>query len=453
MTSLLKRLRLFRRHRQSPSEQSAKEKSSGRKLFGRLRALYVSVAVIAVVIAFFWVTSARLLQEPIKLDFGPRDPVFASAFGPLVGAEFVSGNSAQILVNGDGFFPDMLRAIRGAQKSITFETYIWAPGAISEEFIAALSERARAGVKVHVLMDGMGTLKFKREDRERMQAAGIETYTYGRERWYYIKPNINHRTHRKLLVVDGKIGFTGGMCIDDRWAGNADSKKSWRETGVRVEGPVVRQMQAVFAANWLQTTSRLLIGDEYYPKIESTGSVPSQCFPSGPNEGPEAARLGYLFAIAAARESIDISHAYFIPDDLAIKTIVAAAQRGVRVRVIVPAINDSRMGRAVARSRWADLLAAGVEFYQYQPAMYHCKTMTVDGLLVTIGSANFDNRSFTINDEITLNTLDRNLAAQHLRMFEDDLKNSVRLTREEFEARPVYVKWFDSFCGLFRSQF
>ncbi len=421
---------------------------------GRRWSIGTVVLAIATLLAFFfWVTSAGLLKEPVELDFGPRDPTFASAFGPVVGAEFVDGNKVKILVNGDEFFPAMLEEISKAQKTITLETYIWTPGKVNEDFIAALTERARAGVKVHVLVDGMGTLKFKDDDRERLQEAGVEFFKYGRKHWYEVKANINHRTHRKILVVDGKVGFTGGMCIDDSWAGDAKTEKQWRETQVRVEGPVVRQMQAVFATNWLQTTHHLLLGEGYFPKISNEGSIAAQCFKSGPEEGPEVVRIAYLFAIAAARETIDIANAYFVPDELAIDTLLAARKRGVKVRIVAPAINDSRFGRAASRSRYGRLLEAGVEMYLFQPAMYHCKTMSVDGVFVTIGSANFDNRSFTINDEITLNVIDRAIAADHLKMFEQDIKESRRLTFEEFQARPAHIKFLDHLCGLFRSQF
>ena len=414
---------------------------------------YIVVGVAAVLAFYFWMTSARILGETITVDYGPADPPFANALGPLLGAEFTGGNALELQVNGHAFFPSMLEAIRGAQKSITLETYIWTPGHISEQFIFALMERARAGVKVHVLVDGMGTLKFKDDDRDRLQEAGVEIYKYGRQHWWEVKPNINHRTHRKILVVDGRIGFTGGMCIDDRWDGNAENEKVWRETQIRVEGPAVRQLQSAFAANWLQTTSGLLLGEEYYPKVGSAGSSAAHVYVSGPKDAPEAARIGYLFAIAAARHSIDIAQAYFVPDDLAIKSLVAARERGVRVRIIVPAINDSRFGRAVSRSRWQPLLEAGVEMYRYLPAMYHPKTMAVDDLLVTVGSANFDNRSFRINDEVILNTIDRRIGADHKAIFEADLRRSARITLEEHESRPFHIKAFDAFAGLFRSQF
>lgn len=448
MLHLLDKFRRRRERRRAQPHPVPADKHRIRNMW-----IFIGLALVLGVAGYFRLTTARMLQEPIRLDYGPEDPPFVSALGPLVGAEFVGGNLVETLVNGDQFFPAMLKAISEAKKTITMESYIWTSGYIGNKFIDALSERVRAGVKVCVIVDGMGTLKLHHSDRQRMKDAGIEIYGYGRQHWYEIKPNINHRTHRKLLIIDGKVGFTGGMCVDDHWLGNATNDKLWRETQVRIEGPAVRQMQAVFALNWLQTTSGLLLGEEFYPALEKVGKSSAQCFRSGPDEGAQYARLGYLYAIAAARKSIEISHAYFVPDDLAVTTLLEARSRGVRVRVLVPAINDSRMGRAAARSRWGKLLAAGVEFYQFQPSMMHTKTMVVDDVLVTVGSANFDNRSFSINDEVTLNILDREVAKKHLQIFARDLSQSKPLTREEFEARPFYVKMADKFCGLFQSQF
>ncbi|MDB6165595.1 MAG: cardiolipin synthase, partial [Lacunisphaera sp.] len=409
--------------------------------------------VIVVMALFFWHTSAMMVGKPVELDYGPASPVFANSLGPLLSAEFTIGNKVELLTNGDQFFPVMLAAIASAKKSITLETYIWSSGKISDQFIAALTERAQHGVKVHALVDGMGALHFKKEDQHRLLEGGVEFIYYGREHWYELKPNINHRTHRKLLIIDGQVGFTGGMCIDDLWMGNATQKDHWRETQIRVEGPAVRQMQAVFTSNWLLTTTKLLIGPDYFATYEGprNGSL-VQCYKSGPNQDPENARISYLAAIAGARKSLRISHAYFVPDDLAIEMLLAARKRGVDIQVIIPAHNDSRFGRAASRSRWGKLLEAGVEFYRYEPAMYHCKTMLVDDVFMTIGSVNFDNRSFGINDEVAVNVLDRDLARAGLRQFEDDLKHSERLTLEEFNARPGLQKLVDQFCGLFRSQ-
>jgi cardiolipin synthase A/B len=449
MPPLLQKLRRFRRR--SPPRSSP-------KTHRRLRHDWVYWTCIAAVLVtvfalYFWVTSARLLKEPLRLAYGPDDPAFSAALGPIVGAEFTGGNSVRTLVNGDQFFPAMLEAIRGAQHSVTLETYIWSPGRISDQFIAALTERAGHGVKVDVLVDGVGTIKFHGEGRERLEQAGVRILTYGREHWYEVKPNINHRTHRKLLIVDGRIGFTGGMCIDDHWSGNADSEKVWRDTVVEVRGPVVREMEAVFAANWLRTTSSLLLGEDFFPVARPVGESSAQCFMSGPNEGPQNARLGYFFAIAGARRTIDISQAYFVPDDLAIRELLDARRRGVRVRVIVPSFSDTAFGRAASYSRWDQLLAGGVEIYEFGGAMFHCKTMVVDDSLVTVGSSNFDNRSFAINDEVTLNVLDRAVAAEHERIFDRDLQRSQRVDPEKFAQRPWWTKAVDDFCGMFRSQF
>jgi len=420
----------------------------------RVSTPWIVVGIVALGLGvLIYQTSAGILRKPIESAISIGDPVFRESVGPLLGAEFLRGNDVKPLINGKEIFPSMLEEIRKAKKSINLESYIWASGKVSDQFVEALSERAKAGVKVHAMVDGAGDLKLKLSDMEKMKSSGVEFVVYGREHWYQLKANINHRSHRKLLIVDGKVGFTGGVCIDDTWLGDADRPDVWRETHARIEGPVVRQMQAVFAANWLQTTSRLLVGPEYFPDTGRPGSAFADCFKSGPNESPENARMSYLLAIAAARKSILLSHAYFVPDDLAIEMLLRARQRGVDIEVIVPLKNDSRFGRAAARSRWGKLLAAGVKFYQYEPALYHCKVMIVDDVFTTFGSVNFDNRSFAINDEVNINVVDVDVAHAFLKSFNDDRAHSKPLTREEFEDRPFYIKITDNICGLFRSQF
>jgi cardiolipin synthase len=437
----------FFHRRRRPAPVTAPPVSPRRKWLGVAGLLILGLAF------YFWTTSARIVSKPVELAYGPDDPIFADSLGPLLGADFTTGNRVKLLVNGDEFFPAMLADMAQAKKSITLESYIWSSGEISNRFIAALTERARAGVKVHILVDGMGALKFDDADQHKLLDAGVEFLMYGREHWYDFKTDINHRTHRKLLIIDGRIGYTGGMCVDDLWMGNADSPKRWRETQLRVEGPVVRQMQSVFITNWVQTTGRLLTGRDYFPVGEPLREASLvQCYKSGPNEDPENARVSYLVAIAAARKSIRISHAYFVPDDLAMEMLLAARRRGVRIEVIIPARNDSRFGRAASRSRWGPLLEAGVEFHAYEPAMYHCKMMTVDDVFLTIGSVNFDNRSFGINDEVNVNVLDAAVARSARRIFDDDLKHSHPLTLDEFQNRPGWQKAVDHFCGMFRSQ-
>jgi len=440
------------RRRHSAAVIAKPHKKPGQPMSPRRYWLTVTGCVILAAGGYFWLTSARILRQPIEVSFGPRDPVFTDTLGPLLGAEFSGGNKITTLINGERFFPAMLDAIHQAKHSVTLETYIWSSGKISDQFIAALSERARAGIAVDVIADGMGSLKFANDEQAQMKKAGVNFVLNSREHWWHVNPNINHRTHRKILVVDGKVGFTGGMCIDDRWLGDADSEKVWRDTQVRVEGPAVRQMQAVFAANWLQTTSSLLVGPDFFPESRGVGDSLAQCYKSGRNENPENARIGFLLAIASARKSIKIAQAYFVPDDLAIDMLIAARKRGIAVDVIVPAINDSRFGRAASRSRWGRLLEAGVQIHEYLPAMYHCKVMIIDDVFSTVGSVNFDNRSFAINDEIALNIIDARATADLLKSFNDDLKRSKPLTREKFESRPWYIKVADHFCGMFRSQ-
>ena len=448
--ALLLFMSLFK-HRTSSQTQASKNKPS--------RPLHLSTAWIIIVLVaaglgvLIYRSSAKILKAPIHSSVAVDDPVFRDSVGPLLSAEFVGGNTVRPLINGKEIFPAMLEEIRKAKKSITLESYIWASGEVGDQFRDALIERAKAGVKVHALVDGAGNLKLKLSDVEQMKAAGAEFVVYGREHWYQLKADINHRSHRKLLIIDGKVGFTGGVCIDDTWLGDADREDRWRDTQARVEGPAVRQMQAVFATNWLQTTSRLLLGPDYFPDTGRPGSARVDCFKSGPNESPENARMSYLLAIAAARKSIRLSHAYFVPDDLAIEMLLSARKRGVKIEVVVPQKNDSRFGRAASRSRWGKLLEAGVEFHQFTPSMYHCKVMIVDDVFTTLGSVNFDNRSFSINDEVNINIIDAAVARDFLKSFNDDVAHSKPLTREDFEGRPFYIKALDHICGAFRSQF
>lgn len=414
--------------------------------------LFISVFVVFAIGGYFWFTSAKILGEPVQLSYDAGDARFPGTMGPLLGAEFSTGNRVTTLVNGDQFFPAMLEAIRSARHTVNLETYIWTSGKISNEFMEALIDRAQHGVAVNVLADGMGTLKLDDKDQDRMKAAGVDFIMYGRENWWDIKPSINHRTHRKLLIVDGYIGFTGGMCIDDHWLGNAESQELWRDTMVRVEGPAVLEMQGTFASNWLQTTGRLLVGEFYFPAPRRPGSALAQCYKSGPDENPENARVSYLLAIASAQKRILIANAYFVPDDLAIDMLLRAKKRGVRVQVVVPAVNDSKIGRAASRSRWGRLLEGGVEFYRYLPAMYHAKVMVVDDLFVTVGSVNFDNRSFSINDEVALNVIDRDVARANVAAIEDDIAKSQPYTLEQHNNRSGVQKVLDRASGLLRSQ-
>jgi cardiolipin synthase len=268
----------------------------------------------------------------------------------------------------------------------------------------------------------------------------VEVHRFHPLRWYNLG-RINNRTHRKLLIVDGLVGFTGGVGIASPWTGHAEDADHWRDSHYRVEGPVVAQMQGVMLSNWGKTTGSILHGDDYFPAPQRAGEQQAQMFHSSPSGGGESMQLMYLIAITAAVKTIDIASAYFVPDDMARRALVAARERGVRVRVITPGKRiDTQVVRHASRALWGELLEAGVEMYVYEPTMFHCKTVLVDGLLASVGSTNFDPRSFRLNDEANLNVYDRAFAQELTAVFEQDLRRCRRVTLEEWRGRPLVEK-------------
>ena len=287
---------------------------------------------------------------------------------------------------------------------------------------------------------------------EEMKSAGVEVEQYHPLRWYNLG-RMNNRTHRKLLVVDGQVGFTGGVGIADLWTGHAQSKDHWRDSHYQLEGPAVAQMQAAFTDNWIKTRAEVLYGPEYFPELKPAGQTLAQVFKSSRGEGSESVRLMYLLSIASATKTIRLQAAYFVPDELAIETLVAARQRGVKIEIIVPGPQtDARIVQSASRSLWGALLDAGVDFYEYQTTMYHCKVMIVDEVWVSVGSTNFDDRSFRLNDEANLNIYDADFAAEQVKVFEDDKGKSRLMTRAEFKNRSAVGKTLDNIAGLFRRQ-
>ena len=394
----------------------------------------------------------KQVRKHIEHRYGIADPQFVRSMGVLLGPAMVDGNRVETLLNGDQIFPAMLGAIRAARKTITFETYIYWSGKVGKDFADALVERARAGVKVHILLDWVGTQKMDDELLKTMEQSGIEIQRYHPLTWYSLD-RINNRTHRKLLIADGQVAFTGGVGIADNWSGNAQDKDHWRDTHYRVEGPAVAQMQAAFNDNWLKVSGVVLHGDSYFPPIEPAGKLLAQMFKSSPDGGSDSMHLMYLLSLAAATQTIDLAMAYFVPDDLALEALEAALKRGVRVRIIMPGkLTDSKTVRGASRALWGEILQAGAELYEYQPTMYHCKVLVVDGLWVSVGSTNFDARSFRLNDEANLNVYDRDFAARQTADFENDLKKSRRITYEEWQGRPWHEKAKERFFALFRSQ-
>ncbi|RYE66561.1 MAG: cardiolipin synthase B, partial [Oxalobacteraceae bacterium] len=358
------------------------------------------------------------------------------AMGVLLGPSVTGGNRVETLLNGDAIFPPMLEAIAKAKHSITFETYIYWSGDIGKAFADALAERARAGVKVHVLLDWVGSGKIDDAFLEGMESAGVQVRKFHKPTWYDIT-RMNNRTHRKLLVVDGRVGFTGGVGIAPEWTGNAQDADHWRDTHFRAEGPVVAQMQGVFMDNWIKASGDVLHGERYFPAIERSGDSEAQMFSSSPSGGSESMHLMYLLALTAAEHNIQISASYFVPDEMTRAALIDARKRGVRVQLILPGKHiDTETVRSSSRGMWGELLQAGVEISEYEPTMYHCKVMIVDDLLVSVGSTNFDDRSFQLNDEANLNIYDADFARAQVAIFERDLKSARRITYEQWLDRP-----------------
>lgn len=361
------------------------------------------LALVGAVVASNFIGGEKKIQRHITRLYTLDDPRFMDELGVLLGPPFLAGTRVQALLNGEQIFPPMLAAIQAAERSITFETYIYWSGDIGRQFAEALAERARQGVKVHVLLDWVGSVKMDDSLVATMAQAGVQVQRFHPPHWSHLG-RMNNRTHRKLLIVDGRVGFTGGVGVAPQWTGRAQNPEHWR-------------------------------------------------FSSSPSGGSESMQLMYLLSVTAASRSIDLSASYFVPDALTLQALVAAMQRGVRLRIIVPGQHiDSETVRKASRATWGPLLAAGAVIAEYTPTMYHCKVMIVDGMLVSVGSTNFDNRSFRLNDEATLNVVDKAFAGAQTATFEDDLAKSHRVTHAAWLARPMRERLGETLASLLGTQ-
>jgi cardiolipin synthase A/B len=392
------------------------------------------------------------MRYHMRHQFGVRDLAFCQTMHALTGAALSDGNRIDILKNGVEIFPSMLSAIKAARKTINLEFYIYWDGEIGRLFAESLAERARAGVKVNVVLDSVGSSQMSPELVLFLERNGISVEWYHPIRWYTLS-RVNHRTHRKLLVVDGEVGFCGGVGIADLWLGNADSKEHWRDTVARVEGPAVTQMQFAFMDNWVKSRGELLTGLDYFPQLSPRGSCRAQVLKSSPSEGSSAVKLMYIVSIVSAQKSIYLSSAYFIPDHDTMRALEGAVRRGVDVRVIVPGeYTDVPIVRHAGRFYYNRLLRRGIRIFEYQPTMMHAKTMVVDGIWTTIGSSNFDDRSFKLNDEVNVNVYDEGVAAQMEKMFYEDLARSREVEKRWWRKRPWLDRVKERVAGWFKPQ-
>lgn len=412
----------------------------------------VIITAIVVVVLMNLFTAEKKIKKSIETLYGVSDPQFSRSVSLLLGPPFLPGNEVKVLTNGDEIFAAMLKGIRSAKSNINFETFIYWNDSIGKEFASALSERAKAGVKVHVLLDWLGSVKMDQKELDMMAAAGVQIQRYHKPHWSHLS-HFNNRTHRKLLIIDGKSGFTGGVGIADQWRGNASNPDEWRDSHFQVSGPVVAQIQAVFMDNWIKAQGKVLHDESYFPALKATGKMEAQMFSSSPSGGSDSMQLMYLMAISAAQHDINLSIAYFVPDELAVEALVAAAKRGVKIRIITPGkYIDTETVRKASRENWGVLLKAGIQIAEYQPTMYHCKILIVDNLLVSVGSTNFDNRSFRLNDEANLNVLNAEFADEQTKIFNNDWAKSRPITYAVWKERPLTEKILEKFAILLKPQ-
>ena len=363
---------------------------------------------------------------------------FLTTIAGATGMPFVAGNDLQILNNGDEFYPAMLRALSAAQFSITIEAYIYWAGEIGREFAEALADRSRAGVRVKILLDAIGSADIGDETVRILESGGCQLAWYNPVRWHSLG-RVNNRTHRKSLIIDGRVAFTGGAGIADKWRGNAEDADHWRDIQIRVEGPAVTPLQTGFAQNWLESTQELISGPLYYPPQTPAGGLSVLTVLSSPVTGASTARILYYLSIASARRSILIANPYFVPDPAALDTLIDAKRRGVDVRIMVSGEhNDNWLSRRNAVRMYGRLLAADIEILEFEPTLLHHKTMVVDDVWVTIGTANFDSRSFAHNEESNVCVYDTALAAELTAIFRADAKRCTRITLARWRERGLY---------------
>lgn len=391
------------------------------------------------------------LQEPLPHNLTSSDRQLKTSMGALFGSNYVPGNRVDTLVNGAQIFPSMLRAIREARHTISFETYIYWRGDIANDFAEALSIKARQGLSVKVLLDWVGSIPMDEGLIKRMQDAGVEVVRFRPITWYTID-RVNNRTHRKLLIVDGRVGFSGGVGIADEWNGDARSPNEWRDNHYRLEGPAAAELQAAFAEHWIEATGELLLGDRFFPEISLAGDHAAQVVISSTHQR-NVMHLMLMTALASAQKNIRIATPYFVPDELIRRQLLEARKRGVEVQIIVPGgQTDARIVRKASRHLWGDLLQAGVKISEYQPTFFHCKLVIVDDIWTSVGSTNIDDRALRLNDEANINLFDQQFASTQLALFEKDASASKPYTFSEWQNRSANERFSDWLSSLARSQ-
>lgn len=409
------------------------------------------VAVLLILLLLLW-SSRRERESHVRVpDLQDFEQALPSIAG-LTGSPILPGNKVEVLQNGDEFFPVLLRDIAAARETVHLETYVWWDGEICVQIADALAAKAREGVEVRLLVDAVGSQKGDDELFERIRQAGGKVEKFHPFSWKDLGL-INNRTHRKLAILDGRVAHVFGHGIAQEWTGNGQDEEHWRDTGVRLEGPVVSSIQAVFAENWVEQTTEALIGERFFPPLPHAGTVRAHVTASSPQGGVSKLELLFKLAIATAQKELLIQNPYFIPDGEVVGLLEKAVERGVDVRIMIPgAVTDSSLVQHAGHRRFEELLEHGVKIYEYQTTLNHQKVMVVDGLWSHVGSTNFDDRSLDINDEASVGLIDPEAAARLQRAFAQDAQQSELLTLDVWRQRSAWHRLIDRFSYMLNEQ-
>jgi cardiolipin synthase len=434
----------------------AKKKAKGKRTTHYIRIPVVGFAALILAVAgltiMLWSASRGTDAHLNVKNPGDLNALMPSIVG-LTQSSLDGGNLVKVLQNGDQFFPPLLADIAAARESIHIESYIWWKGTICDQLAGALAAKAKQGVEVRLMVDASGGHKMDDRLAELMTGAGVKLVRFH-------KPTIgnwgrlNNRDHRKEMIIDGRIAYVGGYGFAQEWTGNAQDKDHWRDTGVRLQGPIVNRLQAAFCENWIEETGEIPAGDKYFPHLPVAGSTPAHLAYTSPTGGVSSVQVLYYLAIKAARHEIIIQNPYLLPDDDAIDALAEAVRRGVEVKVMVPATTstDSPIVQHASHHRFGLLMQKGVKIWEYKKTLLHQKVIVVDGVWSCVGSTNFDRRALQLNDEISLGILDPAIAAQLRAAFADDLRHAEPRSFDQWHHRGIWHKFVDGIAYLAGSQ-
>jgi len=417
-----------------------------------VRRAFLILIIAAGVVGVFLLLAQDQVTLKTRSAVGAAESRHANYLSGLLGVDLTRGNRFTVLTNGDQIFPAMLAAVRGAKRRISFESYIFKAGDIAGQFTRAFEEAARRGVRVQMVIDAVGGSGIDEEQVKRLESAGCLLAKFNTPSWYSLE-ELNYRTHRKILVVDGEIAFTGGAGIDDQWKGNAQDKEHWRDTMVQIVGPLARLIEGGFYENFAEAVGEVTPELDDVPE-ERDAEGASFVVRSSPTGGGNDLKRLYLLALASARQTVDITTPYFVTDESSRWALEDAAKRGVKIRMVLEGdITDAMPVKYASRKHYEQLMELGIELYEYQPTMMHTKVMVVDGIWSMFGSANFDNRSLELNDELNVAVTNRDLAGRFLQDFDQDLRVSTRLALDTWRKRSLLQKTREKFWSAFGEVF